>query len=165
MLKKKKYAKWGNEDEEPDWGALKHVEEEKPPVALKKVEKVSHFTILFDFRLSSMLNVKRDETCKKNRVRAQDEVQDTSNTGAGIPTTSIVIDYKSKDDEIVKVKDKKAAKMMDKNKTKQKSHPFIEPSGPAQDLKTLLRKTTLNPIRSKPPIRKKTVRHLNRSIF
>ncbi len=40
MLKKKNYGKWDNEDEDPDWGALKHVEEEPKPV-LKKVEKVS----------------------------------------------------------------------------------------------------------------------------
>ena len=39
MLKKKKYAKWDTEEEDPDWGALKHVEEEEQP-QLKKVEKV-----------------------------------------------------------------------------------------------------------------------------
>ena len=39
MLKKKKYAKWGNDDEGPDWGDLKHHDEPEPP-ALKKVEKV-----------------------------------------------------------------------------------------------------------------------------
>ncbi len=40
LLKKKKYAKFGADDEAPDWGDLKHVEEEEP-VTLKKVEKVS----------------------------------------------------------------------------------------------------------------------------
>lgn len=39
MLKKRKYAKWGKEKEDPDWGELKEVE--KPGPALKKVEKVS----------------------------------------------------------------------------------------------------------------------------
>lgn len=39
MLKKRKYAKWGNQKEDPDWGDLKEVE--KPLPALKKVEKVS----------------------------------------------------------------------------------------------------------------------------
>lgn len=39
MLKKRKYAKWGNQEKEPDWGDLK--ETEKPLPALKKVEKVS----------------------------------------------------------------------------------------------------------------------------
>lgn len=38
MLKKRKYAKWGKEKEDPDWGELKEVEKEKPQ--LKKVEKV-----------------------------------------------------------------------------------------------------------------------------
>lgn len=38
MLKKRKYAKWGKEKEDPDWGDLK--ETEKPVPALKKVEKV-----------------------------------------------------------------------------------------------------------------------------
>lgn len=38
MLKKRKYAKWGNQKEDPDWGDLK--ETEKPKPALKKVEKV-----------------------------------------------------------------------------------------------------------------------------
>lgn len=40
MLKKRKYAKWGNDNKDPDWGDLKEVE--KPPApALKKVERVS----------------------------------------------------------------------------------------------------------------------------
>lgn len=38
MLKKRKYAKWGKEEKDPDWGDLK--ETEKPVPALKKVEKV-----------------------------------------------------------------------------------------------------------------------------
>ncbi|XP_047102318.1 twitchin isoform X3 [Schistocerca piceifrons] len=37
MLKKRKYAKWGKDKEEPDWGDLKEVEKEVPK--LKKVEK------------------------------------------------------------------------------------------------------------------------------
>lgn len=40
MLKKRKYAKWGKDKEDPDWGDLKEVE--KPTTTLKKVEKVSH---------------------------------------------------------------------------------------------------------------------------
>lgn len=47
MLKKRKYAKWGNQKEDPDWGDLK--ETEKPLPALKKVEKVGllqQFTIM-----------------------------------------------------------------------------------------------------------------------
>lgn len=39
MLKKRKYAKWGEKKEDPDWGDLKEVE--KPLPQLKKVEKVS----------------------------------------------------------------------------------------------------------------------------
>ena len=31
MLKKKKYAKWGNDDDGPDWGDLKHNEQEEEP--------------------------------------------------------------------------------------------------------------------------------------
>lgn len=38
MLKKRKYAKWGKEEKDPDWGDLK--ETEMPVPALKKVEKV-----------------------------------------------------------------------------------------------------------------------------
>lgn len=38
MLKKRKYAKWGKDKEDPDWGDLK--ETEKPLPTLKKVEKV-----------------------------------------------------------------------------------------------------------------------------
>lgn len=45
MLKKRKYAKWGKEKEDPDWGDLKEVE--KPLPALKKVEKVRLCFILF----------------------------------------------------------------------------------------------------------------------
>ena len=40
MLKKKKYAKNQLDDQGPDWGDLKPVEGEVPPV-LKKTEKVS----------------------------------------------------------------------------------------------------------------------------
>lgn len=40
MLKKRKYAKWAKDKEDPDWGDLKEVE--KPTTTLKKVEKVSH---------------------------------------------------------------------------------------------------------------------------
>lgn len=40
MLKKRKYAKWKGEENDPNWGDLKEVE--KPPVpSLKKVERVS----------------------------------------------------------------------------------------------------------------------------
>lgn len=38
MLKKRKYAKWGKDEKDPEWGELK--ETEKPVPALKKVEKV-----------------------------------------------------------------------------------------------------------------------------
>ena len=39
MLKKKKYAKWANGDDGPDWGDLKHNEKEQE-IALKKVKEV-----------------------------------------------------------------------------------------------------------------------------
>lgn len=40
MLKKRKYAKWGPDKGDPDWGDLKEVE--KPPApTLKKVDRVS----------------------------------------------------------------------------------------------------------------------------
>lgn len=45
MLKKRKYAKWGEKKDDPDWGDLKEVE--KPLPALKKVEKVSLVYDLF----------------------------------------------------------------------------------------------------------------------
>lgn len=38
LLKKRKYAKWGEDKGDPDWGELKEVE--KPMPALKKVDKV-----------------------------------------------------------------------------------------------------------------------------
>lgn len=44
MLKKRKYAKWGEKKEDPDWGDLKEVE--KPLPQLKKVEKVRPQTII-----------------------------------------------------------------------------------------------------------------------
>ena len=40
MLKKRRYAKWDNEQGDPDWGDLKEVEKPQIP-QLKKVEKVS----------------------------------------------------------------------------------------------------------------------------
>ena len=39
MLKKKKYAKWGNDDDGPDWGDLKHHDQPEEP-ELKKVKEV-----------------------------------------------------------------------------------------------------------------------------
>lgn len=48
MLKKRKYAKWAKEKEDPDWGDLKEVE--KPTTTLKKVEKVSHDFIHFPYK-------------------------------------------------------------------------------------------------------------------
>lgn len=48
MLKKRKYAKWGENKEDPDWGDLKEVD--KPVPALKKVEKVSSILVrIFNF--------------------------------------------------------------------------------------------------------------------
>jgi len=40
MLKKRKYAKWGQDNNDPNWGDLKEVAKPEPP-ALKKVERVS----------------------------------------------------------------------------------------------------------------------------
>lgn len=40
MLKKRKYAKWGKDKDDPEWGDLK--ETEKPVPALKKVERVKN---------------------------------------------------------------------------------------------------------------------------
>lgn len=45
MLKKRKYAKWGQPKDDPDWGDLKEVE--KPMPALKKVERVIKHHISF----------------------------------------------------------------------------------------------------------------------
>lgn len=39
QLKRRKYAKWDENKEDPNWGDLKEVEKPIPP--LKKVEKVS----------------------------------------------------------------------------------------------------------------------------
>lgn len=45
MLKKRKYAKWGDDKSDPDWGDLKEVE--KPLPQLKKVEKVRLLFLLY----------------------------------------------------------------------------------------------------------------------
>lgn len=47
MLKKRKYAKWGKDKDDPEWGDLK--ETEIPVPALKKVERVN--TILYSIIL------------------------------------------------------------------------------------------------------------------
>lgn len=44
MLRKRKYAKWGKDKGDPDWGDLKEVE--KPLPALKKVDKVRIKTLV-----------------------------------------------------------------------------------------------------------------------
>lgn len=43
LLKKRNYAKWGEKKEDPDWGDLKETDKPIPP--LKKVEKVSIFSL------------------------------------------------------------------------------------------------------------------------
>ena len=49
MLKKKKYAKWGNDDGGPDWGDLKHHDKPEEP-ELKKVKEVrSNLVIVITF--------------------------------------------------------------------------------------------------------------------
>lgn len=45
MLKKRKYAKWGQPKDDPDWGDLKEVD--KPMPALKKVERVNKNHFIF----------------------------------------------------------------------------------------------------------------------
>ena len=44
MLKKKKYAKWGNDDEGPDWGDLKH--HDKPEEPVEEVAKPVSNTVM-----------------------------------------------------------------------------------------------------------------------
>jgi hypothetical protein len=48
MLKKKKYAKWGNDDDGPDWGDLKHHDkpEEEQAEPTKPVRKIPYFLFL-----------------------------------------------------------------------------------------------------------------------
>lgn len=49
MLKKRKYAKWGKDKDDPDWGDLK--ETEKPVPALKKVERVSDILKIYPYNV------------------------------------------------------------------------------------------------------------------
>lgn len=49
MLKKRKYAKWGKDKDDPDWGDLK--ETEKPVPALKKVERVSDVLKMYPYNI------------------------------------------------------------------------------------------------------------------
>lgn len=60
MLKKRKYAKWGKDNQDPDWGTLKEVEEPPKP-QLKKVEKVrktKSLTVVVHFTsISSSLRI------------------------------------------------------------------------------------------------------------
>lgn len=49
MLKKRKYAKWGKDKDDPDWGDLK--ETEKPVPALKKVERVSDILEIYPYNV------------------------------------------------------------------------------------------------------------------
>ena len=52
MLKKKKYAKHMVEDQDPDWGSLKHVEKEEPepePVVKEVCYVLLEMMIIFFF--------------------------------------------------------------------------------------------------------------------
>lgn len=57
MLKKKKYAKWKRDNEDPDWGDLKEAEKDPKP-QLRKVERVSDkmFDLFFFPSVSSFLS-------------------------------------------------------------------------------------------------------------
>ena len=59
MLKKKKYAKNQLDDQGPDWGDLKPVEGEVPPV-LKKTEKVSMTQHIFEHTTITILFIPAD---------------------------------------------------------------------------------------------------------
>ena len=48
MLKKRRYAKWDKDKEDPNWGDLKEVEQ--PQVTLKKVERVGFLSLVSKLR-------------------------------------------------------------------------------------------------------------------
>lgn len=68
MLKKRKYAKWKGDENDPDWGDLKEVE--KPPMpTLKKVERVSICSHSLDFNIMYiLLSIK---TTRKKRYQKE----------------------------------------------------------------------------------------------
>ena len=55
MLKKKKYAKWGTDEDDPDWGNLKHVEDQVDG-GLKKAERVSLTLVAKSYFFISQFN-------------------------------------------------------------------------------------------------------------
>ena len=65
MLKKKKYAKWGNDEDAPEWGDLKHVDEEEQ-VKLKKVEKVRFTSTMFYVLIEKYLKKRRRVRLRKS---------------------------------------------------------------------------------------------------
>lgn len=66
MLRRRKYASWGKDPNDPNWGELK--ETEKPIPALKKVERVRFVAILLraDFSLSILYIMNFDFYRNKN---------------------------------------------------------------------------------------------------
>ena len=61
MLKKKKYAKHMVEDQDPDWGSLKHVEKEEPepePVVKEVCYVLLEMMIIFFFILTGKNELK-----------------------------------------------------------------------------------------------------------
>ena len=53
MLKKRKYAKWGKEQQDPDWGELKEAGKDDKP-KLKHIEKVTKLPVM-DFNFVSIV--------------------------------------------------------------------------------------------------------------
>ena len=53
MLKKRKYAKWGKEQQDPDWGELKEAGKDDKP-KLKHIEKVMKLQLVMDFVFESI---------------------------------------------------------------------------------------------------------------
>jgi hypothetical protein len=51
MLAHRKYSKWGIEEEDPNWGDLKHTEEEKPQLKKRDAKKDYFLKELFDLHL------------------------------------------------------------------------------------------------------------------
>ena len=132
MLKKKKYAKWGNDEDAPEWGDLKHVDEEEQ-VKLKKVEKVRFTSTLFYVLIEKYLKKKEEgEIEEKSSASRVPQVLEPPLS----PTASCRL-----------IKEKRNSLTRTPRPSRAAGATGAAAGEEMMDLRDLLRRTSLNPVR------------------
>jgi len=148
MLKKKQYQKWGNDEDAPDWGELKKREEEEV-VQLKKVERVRTANT---GELSFFKGGDDHKQEEDNSNSSEEEMVDYKATAVVITKRAASSTPPACKQEEEDPKASLQRKRFSLGKAFPSSSSRVRPARiiPAEegvDLKELLRKTSLNPVK------------------